>query len=219
MILTKWKKYGKSIQNKDLSVGLIGNGEKNIIIIAGMHGDEPQGKYVSMKLLSYYEENRLALQNKQLIFVTECNPDGLQRNTRGNANGVDLNRNFATKNWEHSKAKDEFYSGDKPASEPETIFISNLIEEYQPELIITLHQPYKVINYDGPAEEIASLMSKYNNYKIVKDIGYPTPGSLGNYAGVERGIPIITLELPESESDEKVWKDNKLGLIASINNI
>lgn len=219
MILTKWKKDGKTVCNKDISVAFIGGGINNILILACMHGDEPQGKYIAMKLLSYYEENNLLLTDKQLVIVPVCNPDGLYQNQRCNANGVDLNRNFATKNWELSINKDEYFSGKKPASEPETKFIANLIDEYNPKLIITLHQPYKVINYDGPAKDIAYLISKYNGYEVVNDIGYPTPGSLGNYAGVERSIPIITLELPENESDEKVWKDNKLGLIASINNI
>jgi protein MpaA len=217
MILTEWKKLGESINKQDINAAFIGKGDKYIFVIACMHGDEKQGKTIALKTLAYFEENKLLLQNKQLIIIPVLNPDGYSQNNRGNARGVDINRNFPAKNWEHSKEKNEFYPGESPASEPETLIIINLIEKYKPELIINLHQPYKLINFDGPAEKYADLMTKLNHYKIQKDIGYQTPGSLGTYAGIERNIPVITLELPENEPDDTVWRDNYLAIIATIN--
>lgn len=217
MTITNWKPLGKSVKGADLLAATLGKSEKAILVLACLHGDEQQGKFIALKLLAYYEENFLALKDKKLVVVPVANPDGYTFNQRTNCNGVDLNRNFPTKNWQLSKEKNDFYSGDKPASEPETLAIRNLIDALNPQLIISLHQPYKVINYDGPAEKISTLMAKFNKYKIVQDIGYPTPGSLGTYAGVEKQIPTITLELPENEPNETVWKDNSFGLIAVIN--
>jgi len=59
-------------------------------------------------------------------------------------------------------------------------------------------------------------MQKYNKYPVKSYIGYPTPGSLGTYAGKERNIPTITLELPNNISIEKSWLQNKDALIAAI---
>ena len=137
-----------------------------------------------------------------LLFIPCLNPDGLQNNTRTNANGVDLNRNFPTLNWgeDTSGAGDnssDYYGGSSAASEIETQFLIDTIKKYSPSLIITLHSPYKVVNYDGPAEEIAQKISKIINYPVEASIGYPTPGSFGTYCGVERQIPTITLELDE----------------------
>jgi protein MpaA len=137
-----------------------------------------------------------------LIFIPCLNPDGMQNNTRTNANGVDLNRNFPTKNWgeDTSKAGDnpaDYYGGTSPASEIETQFVIDVIEKYQPKLILTLHAPYKIVNYDGPAKEIAQKISNIIGYPVEESIGYPTPGSFGTYCGVERNIPTITLELDE----------------------
>jgi len=73
-----------------------------------------------------------------------------------------------------------------------------VIEQYKPELIITLHAPYKVVNYDGPAKEIAEKISEIIKYPVEASIGYPTPGSFGTYAGIERQVPTITLELDET---------------------
>ena len=46
-------------------------------------------------------------------------------------------------------------------------------------------------------EEIAEKISEIIGYPVQQEIGYPTPGSFGTYAGVEKNIPTITLELDE----------------------
>ncbi|MBO6257469.1 DUF2817 domain-containing protein [bacterium] len=137
-----------------------------------------------------------------LLLIPCLNPDGMQNNTRTNANGVDLNRNFPTKNWgeDTSAAGDnpqDYYGGKSAGSEIETQFVIDIIEKYQPKLILTLHAPYKIVNYDGPAQDIAQKVSDIIGYPVEPSIGYPTPGSFGTYCGVERNIPTITLELDE----------------------
>ena len=131
------------------------------------------------------------------LFIPCLNPDGLQLGQRTNANGVDLNRNFPTKNWELTE-KNEFFGGEKPASEIETQFLIDVINQYKPETILTLHAPFKVVNYDGPARELAEQISQIIGYPVEESIGYPTPGSFGTYAGIERQIKTITLELDET---------------------
>lgn len=171
-----------------------------VLIIGVFHGDEPQGKYLIEKyLLSLSQE---VGSKNNLLFIPCLNPDGLQYSTRTNSNGVDLNRNFSTKNWgEDTSAAGnnpkDYYGGKSPASEVETQFVINIIEKYQPKIILTLHAPYKIVNYDGPACNIAQEISNIIGYPVESSIGYPTPGSFGTYCGVERNIPTITLELDE----------------------
>lgn len=142
------------------------------------------------------------ISRRGILFIPCLNPDGMQLGTRTNANGVDLNRNFPTKNWgeDTSAAGDnpsDYYGGKSAGSEIETQFVMEIIEEYKPEKILTLHAPYKVVNYDGPAQDLAESISKIIGYPVEKSIGYPTPGSFGTYCGIERNIPTITLELDE----------------------
>lgn len=189
----------KSVKTKfENEIELIGDKNAKVLIIGVFHGDEPQGKFL-------IEEYMKTNSTEGLLFIPCLNPDGLQLEKRTNANGVDLNRNFPTKNWGKNEgenatcndANTDYYGGKSAGSEIETQFLIDTIEEFKPKLIITLHAPYKVVNYDGPAKDIAGEISKIINYPVEASIGYPTPGSFGTYAGVEKQIPTITLELDE----------------------
>lgn len=183
-----------------------GNINSSIMIIGCFHGDEPQGKYLIDKYIK-------SVNNTELFFVPCLNEYGYKYNIRTNSNGVDLNRNFPTKNWIKSE-KDNFYGGDEPASEQETKDIIELVEKIKPKLILTLHAPYKVVNYDGNAKEIAQKISEIIKYPVEESIGYPTPGSFGTWAGIENGIATITLELDEecdiTELEEPVFNIFKM---------
>ena len=184
-------------------IELIGElSDNNVLIIGVFHGDEPQGKYLIEKYLSLPNHSKIDRANNNLLFIPCLNPDGLASNKRVNTNSVDLNRNFPTRNWgEDTSAAgdnpDDYYGGKSAGSEIETKFIIDVIEKYNPKLILTLHAPYKIVNYDGPAEKVAQKISKIIGYPVEASIGYPTPGSFGTYCGVERNIPTITLELDE----------------------
>lgn len=180
---------------------LLGN-KKNpkVLVIGVFHGDEPQGKFLVQKYLEQSSETNL-------LFIPCLNKFGFENNIRTNKNGVDLNRNFPTKNWELT-AKNEFYGGENPASEDETKFIIDVVEKFNPEIILTLHAPFKVVNYDGAKNQneldLIEQISKIMEYPIEPSIGYPTPGSFGTWAGVEKGILTITLELDEEVSVESL---------------
>lgn len=166
---------------------------KKFLIIGVFHGDEPQGEYF---INSYLDITQKPGKNA-LYFIPRLN----ETNTRKNKNNVDLNRNFPTKNWVLSD-NNNYFGGEKPNSEKETQFLVELINENNFDAIITIHSPYKVINYDGPAESLAQIASKIIGYKTSSDIGYPTPGSFGTYCGVERKIPTLTIEIDEEENLE-----------------
>lgn len=174
---------------------------KTVLIIGVVHGDEPQGKFLIENYLNVSMPPKSdARGTNKLLFIPCLNPDGFALKTRENANLVDINRNFPTQN-----NKKEF------SPEIETKFIMDTIEEFSPDIILTFHAPYKVVNYDGPAEKIAEKISQITGYPVSNDIGYPTPGSLGTYAGVEKNIPIITLELDEEiDVKELVQPVNKI---------
>jgi len=108
------------------------------------------------------------------------------------------------------------YGGPKPASESETRAVLRLIERYGPRRIVTIHSisgDRYCNNYNGPAKRLATAMSRHNGYPVTASIGYPTPGSFGTWAGRERGIAVVTLELPSHISNRGCWEENREALL------
>jgi murein peptide amidase A len=188
------------------------------LFFGAFHGDEPESAQVLMHLLAKLKTDPGVLHGRCVAVVPQINPDGLRLNTRKNAYQVDINRNFPAQNWEPSPQAEHYHGGYFAASEPETQLVCRLLKRYSPGKIVTLHTPYQVINYDGPpcALALAQTMASLNGYPVEADIGYATPGSFGTYAGVEQGIPVITLELAEGVPAVEQWHRHHSALLAAI---
>ena len=144
-------------------------------------------------------------------FIPALNPDGLFSlpPRRVNANGVDLNRNFPTPHWERDAkvywekrtGKDpRRYPGVTPLSEPESKFLHEEMQRFKPQLIVSIHAPYGVLDFDGPKSggKNGGFMPPSKLGRLYLDQVGIFPGSLGNYGGVHKGVPVVTVELPNS---------------------
>ncbi|NVO02058.1 MAG: DUF2817 domain-containing protein [Bacteroidetes bacterium] len=201
-----------SENGRNIDLYSFGKADSCIFIIGGIHGNEPSGIELAGIIINYLKLSDDQKFKYKVLVMPIANPDGVALNTRQNANGVDLNRNWDTKNFKEGKlnSKKGFYGGKMPFSERETRNIKSIIDFYKPFLIITLHAPYQCINYDGPAYSYAKLISNLMKFPIKSDLGYKIYGSLGIYYGLERNIPVVTVELP---AKTKQWELYKLGLL------
>ena len=184
-------------------------------LIAGTHGDEPESVYVQQKLVSWLEQQPEF--DLPLIVIPELNPDGLSLATRGNANGVDLNRNLPASNWLADAEQSRYFPGDQPLSEIENQFLLSLFEQYPPGFILSFHSWKPMLNSNGDCEEVLQHLHRHNGYPIVRETieDHPTPGSLGSYVSEKLGIPILTFECPalDQRSDmDSIWRENSAGL-------
>ena len=207
--------WGTSWQRRPLELYRLGTGPVGLLLLAVMHGDEPAGEYFCHQLLAEVAEQPGLLGSQTLLVCPVVNPDGLALGTRQNARGVDLNRNFPTRDWALGPAGERYYGGPEPASEPETQALMRLVHTEKPGRIVTIHADLHNLNYDGPAQALAEAMAGENGYTLAPDIGYPTPGSFGGYAGRERSIPTITLELPEGDG-VALWPANRTALLRAL---
>ena len=193
-------------------------GARTALILGGFHGDEPKSVFVCRQLIELLGREPQTATDVAWVIVPEVNPDGLAIRTRRNANRVDLNRNFPTSNWTVGSRRSRMFGGTVPASEPETRAAIRLIERVRPDWIITIHSIGAgrfCNNYDGPALRLSRAMHRLNRYPVRRSIGYPTPGSFGSWAGIERRIPTLTLELPSLHSRKRCWEDNRLALLSA----
>lgn len=203
---------GTSREGRPIECYRIGHGTDVILIMAGIHGNEPAGPPLVRRLAEYLRANPDLLAGRQVVVIPVANPDGLKSKSRYNNNGVDLNRNLATGNFKPSRRH-----GPEPLSEPESRAIQSVLDENRPHRVVTIHQPVACIDYDGPAESLARTMAEWVDLPV-KRIG-GRPGSLGSYVGAELGIPIVTLELPSSATrldDATLWQIYGTCLLAAI---
>lgn len=203
---------GRSVENRALEYLVIGQGPDVVFILATIHGNEPAGTPLVLRLAEYLRRHPLMLRGRRLVLVPVANPDGMARNRRFNANGVDLNRNF-----EATNRLDGGKFGYRALSEPESRFIHLLLHQYKPDRIVSVHQPLTCVDYDGPAKALAECMAEYCDLPVRK-LG-ARPGSLGSYAGETLSIPIVTFELPGSAgrlTPESLWSKYGNALVALV---
>ncbi len=199
---------GRALWMRDVRTDRSNNPVLRVLVVGGMHGDELSSSAVALHWLRMAEVATPNLaQAVHWRFIPALNPDGLfsQPPRRVNANGVDLNRNFPTPNWERdaktywenrTRKDPRRYPGTKPLSEPESKFLYAQMQSFKPDLIVSIHAPYGVLDFDGPAKGGFVPPSKLGRLYL-DQLGI-FPGSLGNYGGVHRGIPVVTVELPNS---------------------
>ncbi len=189
--------------------------QRRVLVIGGIHGDELSASSLALHWIRLAQTTPAQTHWR---FVPALNPDGLFERParRVNANGVDLNRNFPTPNWEREAAfywegrarKDpRRWPGKRPLSEPETKFLHDEMQRFKPDLIVSIHAPYGVLDFDGPVEPPQRL----GRLRLVP-VGV-FPGSLGNYSGVFKNVPVVTIELPSATLTprdaeiERMWFD------------
>jgi hypothetical protein len=224
---------GRSVRGTPLWVTDVapqpGAGEAlRVFVLGAMHGDELSSVSVVFDWIDRARSG--ASPRVHWRFAPLVNPDGFLRSppTRVNMRGVDLNRNFATEDWnaraqeywvERTKRDPRRYPGPGALSEPESQWVHRQIAAFKPDLVVSVHAPYGVLDFDGPPPPPARLG------KLFLDQVGIYPGSLGNYGGIVLGVPVVTVELktvtaiPTVESasmwtDLQGWIDRRLLRVA-----
>ncbi|XP_011622534.2 carboxypeptidase SOL1 isoform X2 [Amborella trichopoda] len=219
-------------------------------LLANMHGDEPVGRELLLLLANWLCENYLKdhlatyiVRNIHLHILPTMNPDGFSLRRRGNANNVDLNRDFP----------DQFFTenNDDNLRQPETKAIMKWMMERKFIASASLHGGALVANYPWDGSEdtrkqyyaspddktfryLASLYSQsHRNMSLSKEFQggitngaswYPIYGGMQDWNYIHRGCFELTLEVgdnkwPKAEELPALWKDNKmslLNLVASV---
>jgi len=223
-----WQVHGTSVKGRPLIYYSCGEKNENTtLMLSSVHGDEITPVYFGLRLVSWLKGEPDLCRDYHVIVAPLVNPDGYlqKKEIRVNDRGVDLNRNFPTKDFDDMAVKlwkTKFKSdprrnpGSIGGSEPETQFQQWLIDEFHPKKILTVHSPLNFFDYDGPEQDElrqftkeyvqsctllrAAVKKQASDYTFL-NYGF-FPGSLGNYAGKERGIPTMTLELPTIDASK-----------------
>jgi protein MpaA len=211
---------GFSLAGRPIEAYTFGNGEREYLIVAGIHGG--------------YEHNTVALANELITHITRhpevipsdatlhiirnMNPDGEARSHgvdgRVNNNGVDLNRNFPSNNWVADWDRDGCWvyrpttGGAYAGSEPETRTVMSFISSRKILAVISYHSAALGVFPGGdPWEEksmqLAEALSEVTRYPYPPlDTGCVYTGTLADWA-VENGVgAAVDMELSTHKSTD-----------------
>lgn len=236
---------GQSVQNRDIVVHTFGDGEIYLLLVGGVHGGyEWNSVLLAEAMIEYFASNPEVVPDDLTIsIIPVLNPDGLAMVTNGktsnleatdvidwsadgtgrvNANGIDLNRNFACKWLPQATWRGVALSaGTEAFSEPEARILRDYVLKTNPEAVIFWHSVagnvYGSECEDGILPLTTVIMNAYataGNYGAVPAFdAYPITGDAEGWLA-SIGIPAITVELETRESTE--WQRNLAGTQAVI---
>jgi murein peptide amidase A len=162
---------GHSVRGRAILATMRGdpNAAERVLVIGCVHGDEPAGTRVARRLIAGPRPRQAAI-----WVVPTLNPDGVARGTRGNARGVDLNRNFPF-DWRPLGGLE--YSGPGALSEPESRAARRLILQVRPDLTIWFHQPLDLVDRSGGDPLVERRFSQLIGLPLVRLRRYPGSAS------------------------------------------
>ena len=202
---------GYSVSGRPLEVYRFGQGERQVMIAAGIHGGyEWNTIALADELIVYVNEHPEIIPSDVTLFILRnINPDGDARahtkEGRVNDHGVDLNRNFP-ENWQAEWDRDgcwdstETTGGSGPGSEPETRAVMNFLSTRRVQALISYHSAALGVfpggePWDEESIEMAKALGKVTNYPYPPiDTGCYYTGTLADYA-VSLGAAAVDMEL------------------------
>ncbi|HEX8877684.1 MAG TPA: M14 family zinc carboxypeptidase [Phycisphaerales bacterium] len=213
---------GRSIDAITIPASIGGAEPPRVLVIGSIHGNEPEGLPAVQPLVASLSiARRDATLGATVCIIRDLNPDATAARSRTNSRGIDLNRNFPASNF--SPAPDR---GQAPLSEPESRALARELDTFRPDLVIVFHSirsgPF--VNYDGPASAlaeafVAAARRTDPRWRVEPSMGYPTPGSLGTFVGIDRRVPILTVEFRrghDAPAAARAGVDGVLGAIGAM---
>ena len=207
---------GTSVQGRPITAYRFGTGDTHIAFIGGIHqGDEADTTDLISKAVDYYSVHYEAIPREvTAIFIPDVNPDGHALKQRFNANGVDLNRNWPTADWQADTFAAEGLikggGGKAPLSEPETTAVWNYIQKnniistmwYHARGGMVVDTEPTAANKQRYSTQLAQLLAATTGYDYEQTwTSYEVNGDVSDFLN-SKGIYSLTIELSAYDNIE-----------------
>lgn len=196
---------GKSVQGRGIEVFVrpAESPRRKVLVIGGVHGNEPVTPPAVRAMVEATIDPAI-----EVWLLPTANPDGSAAGLRCNANGVDLNRNFA---WEW-RPED---GGPGPASEPETQTLTLLVERLQPDLVVWVHQPLGYVSAIGGTDPLLEQAWATAAGMAVR-VGVTQHGGGESWSALVAGVPSMLIEIDGWESTPELVASQVAGFEAML---
>jgi protein MpaA len=202
---------GQSVQGRDIKAFRLGdaNASTTVVLLGVMHGSER----APARTLRTLRDGRRAVAGVNLWVIPVLNPDGAATGRRSNARGVDLNRNFPH-NWKRGVRG----AGPRAASEPETRAALRFLKRIDPDVVVSLHQPFAAVDTSVSKDpKLARALSRELNLpRRSIDCGGPCHGTLTGWFNTTHDGEAITVEFARSPPRTYLRRTAVLGLLNAV---
>lgn len=219
---------GTSSQGRPINAYYFGSGTTTVLYTGAIHGSEVSTKLLMDRWIQDLEAKaRDVPAHITVVVVPTVNPDGYASGSRTNARNVDLNRNFATSDWQKdittvSNQPFPGGGGETAMSEPETKAIAALAQRLQPKVILSYHSIGGMVaaNQAGNSTSLAATYAQSSGYRNVTGqsdttFEYSVTGTADDWYAQAIGIPSILVELGSHTSPQ--FERNQAAMWAMIN--
>jgi hypothetical protein len=194
-----------------------GNGPSMVLYIAAMEGNEQNSANLLAQWIPNIDANADKIPSyRTLVIIPQINPDGYAADTRTNADGIDLNRNFPANNWQTQVTEPLANTtwtndgGPNPLSEPESQAIAAYTQNNHPRLTLTMHSHGAIVEANDAADSDA-LGIQYANLagyapiptnQIGNFFDYTTTGAYEDWMHDKLSLPALEVELESPTNTE-----------------
>jgi protein MpaA len=208
---------GTSVDGRPITAYQFGSGPSMVLYIAAMEGNEQNSANLLQQWIPAVDADPSKIPSyRTLVIIPQINPDGYAADTRVNARGIDLNRNFPANNWQTQVTEPLANTvvtndgGSNPLSEPESQALANFYEQHRPRLTLTMHSHGGIVEANDAADSIAlgaqyASLADYKaipTYAIGNFFDYTTTGAFEDWAHDKLGLPVLEVELQSPTADE-----------------
>jgi len=206
---------GYSNKGRAINAYYFGDGPTAYLYTGAIHGNEISTKYLMEKWIANLEANARSIPpGRSIVVVPQVNPDGVAAGTRTNARNVDINRNFATRDWKKdiTTVNNQPFpggGGDGPMSEPETKALASFVQRLRPAAVFSYHSVGSVLaaNQAGTSNALAALYSQLSGYRNTtgqtsSTFEYSISGTADDWYAEALGVPSVLIELGSSTNDQ-----------------
>lgn len=220
---------GYSSKGRPINAYYFGSGPSTVLYTGAIHGNELGTRTLMNNWIDDLEANAHSIPaNKSVVVVPQINPDGVASGTRVNGRNVDLNRNFATSDWQKdiTTVNNQPFPGGGGASamsEPETQAIAGLASRLRPAIVLSYHSQGSIVaaNQAGNSNALAAMYSQLSGYRNTTGqsgttFEYAISGTADDWYAERLGVGSILIELGSHGSAQ--FGRNQKAMWAMLNN-
>ena len=205
---------GTSVEGRPITAYGYGSGSNVTLYYGGIHGNEQSSKIILDELRSQLEQDPSLIPTGTSVWIVpSASPDGITKNTRVNARGVDLNRNFDTQDWATDVGSPYGTiiggGGNEPFSEPESTAIANFTQSIGADRVIYYHAVAKVVISTGgtTANQLTNTYSQMTGFpnrtgQSSDVFAYSITGTYGDWLFENTSAAGVLVELETQAGNE-----------------